>query len=106
MVQSVGGVQRPTRNESVSIGTSNVQVCAPRIQQLPRTAYVIRNISDDPTKIITVVLGDQVATNNVGIVLRQYESFSDSDETGYLCHQGTINAICAVAGGTLAIMER
>lgn len=100
------GYQDPVRNESVSVGTSNVIVMTPRASTSPRIAYVIRNVSDDATKIISVTLGAFQAQNNTGIVLRQYESFSDSSDNGYTCHQGSITAVCAVAGGTLSVMER
>lgn len=102
-------LQDPTRNVSLTITNSSAEVASARqFADQPRKVIVIRNIADDPTKIITINLGANPAVSNQGIVLRQYESFSDSSETGYTCFQGTITAISAVASATadLAIFER
>lgn len=94
------------RNDSVSIGLTNTLVAEARTEANPRKAIVIRNISPNAADIITINLGLSTATANKGIVLKQYESFSDSSETGYECFQGTINGICATADGVVSIMER
>jgi len=100
-------VQEPTRNEIVAVGTTAVEVARARQTELmPRKTIVIRNNSAAATSIITINLGLSVAVANAGIVLRQYESFSDSTESGYQAFQGTITAICADANGSLSIFER
>lgn len=101
-----GNLQPPSRNETVAVGTSSTVISEFRNEQNKRKVIVIRNISADPADIITINFGPQAAVANAGIVLRQYESTSDSSETGYECYQGTITAICATANGSLAIMER
>jgi len=100
-------MEESTRNEALII-TSASQVISNSRPDRSRKAITIRNIADDPTKIITINFGAQQAIANAGIVLRQYESVSDSSETGYECFQGTITAICAVASATadLTIFER
>lgn len=107
MTGFLGTPQEPTRNEKLIVTNSAQTICDARTD-MSRKTIVIRNIADDPTKIITVNFGAQQAQNNVGIVLRQYESVTDSAETGYLPFQGTITAICAVASATatLSIFER
>lgn len=100
-------MEESTRNEALTI-TNASQVISNSRPDRSRKAITIRNIADDATKIITVNFGAQQATANAGIVLRQYESVSDSSETGYECFQGTITAVCAVASVTadLTIFER
>lgn len=98
--------QDPARNDKVAVGVSSTIIAEARNEANPRKTILIRNTSDDPTKIITVALGLTQASAENGIVLKQNESFSDSSETGYVCFQGTITAICAVADGQLSIMER
>lgn len=98
--------QEPTRNETVAVGTSSTLVATQRNRELPRKAIIIRNNSPNPADIITINFGATPAVANAGIVLRQYESISDSTETGYDCWQGTINAICATANGSLSVFER
>lgn len=102
------GLQEPTRNEQLTISNASQVVSNSRNEDNPRKMILIRNTADDATKIITINLGNAAAVANQGIVLRQYESFSDSSESGYICFQGTITAICAVASATadLSIMER
>lgn len=102
----IGAPQEQTRNESIAVGVASVEIAPNRTAQNPRKAIVVRNISDDPTKIISINQGYGAAVVNRGVVLKQYESYTDSTETGYECYQGTIKAICAVAAGALAIFER
>lgn len=98
-------IQEPIRNEKVSVGITSSVIAEARNQNNPRKSITIRNISSDATKIITINFGQNVAVADNGIVLRQYESVTDSSESGYQCFQGTITAIAAVAG-EVAIMER
>lgn len=101
--------QEPTRNETLTVSNTSTTICDMRTDQTsPRQVLTIRNIADDATKVITVNLGAKAAVANAGIVLRQYESFTDSADGGYLPYQGTVTAICAVASATpdIAIFER
>jgi len=99
-------IQQPTRNDSVAVTTSNTIVAYTRNGLLPRRVITLRNISTNAADTITVNFGNQQTTNNTGIVLRQYESVTDSSESGYECWQGTISAKCATANGTLSVFER
>jgi len=96
----------PTRNESVAVGTSNVNLCQASFLSTPRKTLVIRNVSTDATSEITIVLGNAVATAGSGIVLRQFDTYVESTDAGYECWQGPVNTICNNANGTLAIFER
>ena len=104
--------QEPANNGSVSVSTSSILVTPARQGAIPRKSIVILNISPNATDIITLNLGASQAVANVGIVLRQYDTFTDSAEgdwthgNGYLPFQGTINAICATATGVLSLSER
>jgi len=102
----IGNYQDVARNASVNVGVANVEISPKRNDANPRKMIVIRNNSAAAASIITINLGAQSATANTGIVLRQYESFTDADDSGYKCFQGTINAICADANGNLVILER
>jgi hypothetical protein len=109
-VGTAGALQERTRSEAVTVGTTSIVVAPVRHTEPIRRSITIRNTSDDPTKIITISFGDRQAIDNAGIVLKQFESFTDSQDgntsEGYLPYQGQINAICAVANGTLSIYER
>lgn len=96
----------PTRNEIVAVGASSVNVCLKRNGENRRLFFLIRNTSDDVTKIITLHLGQSAAVVNAGIVLRQNESYLESTDKGFECHQDGISAICAVAAGQLSVVER
>jgi hypothetical protein len=96
-------IQEATRNETVTVGTSSQVISEARNEVNPRKVINIRNIG---TTTITVSLGFQAAVNNAGVVLKPNESFSDSQETGYVAYQGGILAISDGAGGSLAIYER
>lgn len=98
--------QEPTRNESVSVGLTQISVAPQRNKENQRKAIIIRNNSPNAADIITLNIGTGAATSGAGIILRQYESWSDSSETGYDCVQNAITAICATATGVLAIYER
>jgi len=99
-------LQEPSRNEAVTVGASSTVVCESRNESNPRKVIILRNTSDDDTKIITLHFGQGASVADNGIVLKRSESVQDSSEAGYTCFQGTIKAICAVAGGQLSIMER
>ena len=106
-----GGLQERIRSDVVTVGTTTTIVSSVRNTAPKRRVITIRNTSDDASKVITVSQGNNPAINNAGIVLRQYESFTDSqdgsaDQGGYDAYQGQFNAICAVAGGQLSIFER
>lgn len=91
------------RNDVVAVSTTSVEVAPARSRKM----IFIRNTSDDDTKIITVHLGYGVSVANYGIVLKRNESFADSNSgDNYVCTQGTITAICAVAGGQISVVER
>lgn len=96
----------PARNDSVTVGTTSSIISEQRVQPNKRKVIVVRNISSDDTMVITVNMGYQSAVNNSGIVLKKGESFTEATDSGYECYQDQISAICAVAGGTLAIFER
>lgn len=101
------GIQEPTRNDVVSVPNSTTLVSPSRNEENPRKDILIRNTSTDPTYIITVNLGLSSPVAGAGTVLRQYESFMLSQDAGPRIFQGSITAICAVAGpGTLSVMER
>jgi hypothetical protein len=98
--------QEPTRNESVSVGASSVKVSDARNNMNPRKAIVIRNNSPNQADIITVSFSPVDVVANTGIVLKQYESITDSNDGGYKCYQGVIRAVCATANGVLLVYER
>jgi hypothetical protein len=101
-----GALQERTRNDSLDVDNTSIVISPPRNTTPLRRVVVVRNISDDATKIISISFGNEGAIDNNGIVLRQYESFTDSQSGEYLPDQSQINAICAVAGGKIAVFER
>lgn len=98
----------PTRNETVAVTTSSTTVALDVSASTGRKSFVIRNMSTDATDIITIVMGNQPAVANKGVVLRQYESYGESNDSGFMCWQGQIQAISAAAVGTvqISIFER
>ena len=100
------GGQEPARNEQIAVGTSAVTLCYPRTTSTPRKNILVRNISPNAADIITLNVGITPAVANAGIILRQYETWSDSSDVGYDCVQGTITAICATANGQVSLYER
>jgi hypothetical protein len=106
MAGSLTAFEEPARNDALDVSTASVNVCGRRPEQMPRKAYAIRNISPNNTDIISLALGLEIAANNEGIVLRQYEIWQESSESNNPCFQGTISAICATATGKLAVFER
>lgn len=98
----------PTRNETVNVGASSTVISRAKYYQTQgaRKVIIVRNISANAASIITVNLGANAAVAEAGIVLRQYESFTDSTGDNYECYQGEITAICVDANGKVAIFER
>lgn len=101
----IGAEGELARNDSVAVGVGNTIISKARNQGQPRKVILCRNISPNATDIITISFGN-TATANTGIVLRQYESFTETTDAGYTAFQGQINAICATATGLLAVFER
>lgn len=91
----------PTRNESVSVGTSNVLISNSNTR---RKVLYFKNTST-AAQIISVSYGD-VAVAGQGFVLQPNEYIIESMSEGYIVFQGTVNAISSAAGGTLAVQER
>jgi hypothetical protein len=102
----VATLSEPSRNVSISVGTSSTIIADIRPSAIPRRDILVRNISSSAADIISVALGTTQAVANTGIVLRQNESFSFSSETGNPSPQCQFSAICATANGTVSIFER
>jgi len=98
-------IVEPTRNESVSVGTSSSVIAQARNAANKRKVILIRNISTG-TQVVTINPGFGAAVANTGIILQVGESYSDSTDAGYECFQGMITAISDQASATLAIYER
>jgi hypothetical protein len=101
-------IWEPTRNEALTVTNTSQSIMSPRTEGNERQSFVIRNISDDDTKIVTLHLGRGSAVANTGIVLKRNEIYAENTDNGFTCWQGEITAICAVASATdtLAIFER
>lgn len=100
-------IQQPTLNDNVTIAVTSTKVSDSRNQDNPRTVITCRNISTDANDVITINLGNNPAVANKGIVLRQYESFTDANDGGYQCWQGSVTAISTTGtASNLAIFER
>ena len=92
-----------TRNDVVSVDNNSTLISA----ATKRVVYHIKNISANADEVITLHFGSQPAIATYGVVLNPGDSCTDSNSEGYLCYQGDIYAICAVAGpGSLAVFER
>jgi hypothetical protein len=105
MVDFLSALEEPTRNDSLTISTSSVSVADRRTNLNPRKVVLIRNISGNGNRA-TIFMSSLVATANQGIVLEDGESFTDSSDSGYQCHQGSIQAIGSAANTVLSIFER
>lgn len=92
-----------TRNEAVAVSDTSVIIAEARLN---RIGIKIKNTSSDPSMIITVNYGNYAAVANAGSVLDVREFDSDWNSENYICYQGIITAVCAVAGGQLSIYER
>jgi len=95
----------PNRSTSVAVGVASISVCDTRSLQTPRQVLVFRNISPNAVDIISLNFG-QPAAANVGVILRQYDTYTEVVDAKFSPYQGSINAICATANGVLAILER
>ena len=102
----VDGIEEITRQSIVLVGVTNTIVADPRNTLPKRKVLTVRNNSAAAASIITISFGQYPAINNAGIVLRQYESFTDANDGAYECYQGQINALCADANGSLSVFER
>lgn len=105
-MERFGGIQEATRNDTVAVGTTSVTISDACPGGNGRKVIVIRNTSDDSSKVITVNFGYGVAVANKGIVLKQNEYITDCNSEGYQCWQGIITAICAASGGQVSVFER
>jgi len=94
------------RNENLAVTATSRQIADDMSGRGGRVSIVIRNTSPNAADVITVSLGQQAAVATAGIVLRQGEVWYDSNDSGYLAFQNQIEAVCATANGTLALMER
>jgi len=94
-----------TRNESVAVGTTAVEV-APAANANPRRVIYLRNTSTG-VQALNVFFGSKVATSGGGgIVLKPGEVIVDASDGSYECYQGQITAVSDIAAGTLAVFER
>jgi hypothetical protein len=97
-----GSLDELTRNESVAVGVSSVQVLATTKK---RTMFIITN-SSAGGQTITLSLGFKVAVLGAGINLAPGQQYGEANGEGFLAFQSGCNAIASAAGGTLAVMER
>jgi len=96
-----------TRNEEVSVGTTSTTVAELGQGGLhPRTSIIIKNTSPNNTDVITLNVGNDVATDGAGVVLNKDDTWQDAMSEGYIPYQGRIQAICKTANGKLSITER
>lgn len=94
------------RNENLAISTTSIEIL-PSVKAIGgRSMFFLRNNSPNAIDIITICPGDRAAVANNGIILRQNDVYLESNDTGFECHQGAIQAICATINGTLAVSER
>jgi hypothetical protein len=114
MFQPIGilsSVQEPTRNESVIVTNANREISVRRqMSELRRKELIIRNISTAAVNdVITIVLGNQIAVADAGIVLRSGDILNISENSPEsTVYQGVITAICNQASiiPNLSIFER
>lgn len=93
-----------TRNETLTVGTSSVQVSANKNR--PLMEFVYRNCSTGGQIISLTFSNVNTAVANQGIVLAAGQSVSDTSLFNHIVWSGTVNAISSAAGGTLSIYER
>jgi hypothetical protein len=86
---------------TVSVSTTSVQLVPSRLGLHRRTQLIITNTS--PTTV-TIVKGGADAVANIGIRLMQNQTYIESDDGGFRCWQGAIQAI-ASASSTVVFME-
>lgn len=96
------------RNEDVAVGLTAEEVCG-NLEGTTnkRSVLSIRNTSPNDTDEIRVNFQPTgVATTTRGILLKRYESFTDTSDGGYECWQGKCTAICATATGRVTVFEK
>ena len=97
----------PSRNDSVTVGTTSVEVAATR--QGKSGARKVIHLTNNSTagQTITVVFSDsEVAVAGIGIVLKPGSTVTDSISQGYVPWQGKISGIADAASGSLAVYEQ
>jgi len=97
-----------TRNEKVIVTNSSSSIMSPRWDDKGRTSFVIRNTSSVVGEEITIAIGENSAVAQEGILLKQGETYAENTDSGFVCWQGRITAICnnASAIQNLSIFER
>jgi len=90
---------RLSRNNSVSVGTSIVQVS----EATRRSSFSIMNTG--ATTVYIYLSDTEGAATGSGIVLLPNAALTDSNGGDYKCWQGRISALSSGAGGTLAVFE-
>jgi len=95
-----------TRNETLAVSTTSIELAQDLEKRGGRKAIVVRNISPNAIDIITIALGDKVAVANSGIILKQNEVWYDANESGYEAWQNQIQIVCATINGLVSVMER
>lgn len=96
--------EQGSNNFQITVNGSSVQILKPITGELRRTQIIITNISTLGQKI-TIAKQENTAVANEGIVLNQGEHYVEATDGGYLCYQGSVQAIASAAAGALAITE-
>lgn len=94
-------------NEQSLVKTLTINAAAETILSYPkrRKLFYCRNTSK-AGQVITIVLSNETpAVDNVGIVLKVGESFTDSSTEGYKAWSGKIRSISDAIGGTITTTE-
>jgi hypothetical protein len=91
-----------TRNESITIGATSVQVAPTVNKSVKRSQLIITNTS--AAAVATVVKGDLVAVSGVGIILQPNGVYIEATDGGYTCYQGPIQCV-GNGAGTVVIVE-
>jgi hypothetical protein len=94
-----------TRNDSLTVGTSNVLVSQNKGAGV-RTSVLLRNNSTGGQTITLNFSDFEAAVSGYGVVLAVGQSLTDASSEGYICWQGNINAIASGAGAVLSVYER
>lgn len=98
---------QPTRNEQVSVTATASIISEDRTEIQPRTAIILQNTSATPgTDLIYIYFGSNGVATTTSFKLDVGDTLIDVTDSGYICNQGTITAICATANGKLNIIER
>lgn len=86
---------------AASVGTSSTTVLPTRLGKPRRTQFIITNLS--PTTVY-VTKGDAPAVSGTGVPLQQNQSWTESDDGGFKCFQGAVQALGSGAS-TVSIVE-